>query len=115
MYCLIQQLSRRIGLANRSAVDELHNKIVLADVVKLADVGMIQSGDGSGLALRSLAESFGGRFDGDDAIEPRVAGLVYFAHTTRADGRKDLVGAEFVARRERHVLDLAQFTRSENK
>jgi hypothetical protein len=31
------------------------------------------------------------------AAQPRVAGLVHLVHAARADGREDLVGAEFVA------------------
>jgi hypothetical protein len=46
------------------------------------------------LGLRNL--------DRDDTVEARVAGLPYLAHAARADGRKDLVGAEFVADREGH-------------
>jgi len=40
--------------------------------------------------------------DGNDAIEAGVARLPYFAHAACADGREDLVGAEFFAHRKRH-------------
>jgi len=51
------------------------------------------------LDLRSL--------DGDDAVEAGVAGFPNLTHSARSGGREQLVRSEFVARRERHVLDLA--------
>ena len=37
--------------------EQLHDYIVRADVIELADVGMIQSRDGAGLALEPFAEA----------------------------------------------------------
>ena len=39
-------------------------------------------------------------------------GAIHLAHATRADGREDFVGAEFVAGLERHMTREVQFSRS---
>src|SRR5580658_5553445 len=73
---------------------------------------MIQRGDGFGFTLEALAELRGGDFDRDVAIQPRVSGAIHLSHAASAEGRKDFVGTESVARRERHLNDAAKFTRS---
>jgi hypothetical protein len=88
----------------------LHDEVVGTDIVDLADVGMIQSSDGAGLALKPLAEVLGGRLDGDDAVKPRVASLPHFAHAAGADGGEDFVRAECVANRNGHGLYPVQCT-----
>ena len=42
----------------RSAFDELHHEVVVADIVKLADIRMIQGRDGSRFALETFGELF---------------------------------------------------------
>ena len=70
---------------------------------------MLERGNRAGLALEPRAPLRIGRhvgrqhFDGDRAIEPRVAGRVDFAHPARAERREDLVGAEARAGGESHV------------
>jgi hypothetical protein len=70
----------------------------LADVEKRADVWMIQAGDGARFTLESFAQ-FGTirkmrrqNFDGDDAIESRVAGAVHLTHPAGAYAGEDFVG-----------------------
>src|SRR5262249_42185889 len=46
----------------------------------------------------------GQHFDRNCAVQACVAGLVDFAHATRADSGEDFIRAELCARRERHVL-----------
>ena len=58
---------------------------------------MIQRRDGSRFALEAFTELRGGNFDRHVAIQARVVGAIHLAHAARADGRKDFVGAEFVA------------------
>ena len=71
--------------------------VLFADVEQRADVGVIQLRDGARFAfeplakLRSGGDLRGQRLDGDDAIEPRVAGLVDLAHPASAQRRHDLV------------------------
>jgi len=92
----IEQLARAVNGRNRRAVHKLHHQVAwgfrrCSDIVDLADVGMIQSRHRARLAFESLRKSRLRHFDGDDAIEARVAGLEDFAHATRPDGRDDFV------------------------
>jgi hypothetical protein len=73
------------------AVDVLEHKIARPDVVQLADVRMIQRRNRSRFVFES-AEAFrvmghwrGEHFDGDVAIETRIASAVDFAHPARAE------------------------------
>src|SRR6516162_10499787 len=68
---------------------------------------MIQRSHHSSFALEACRELLLGNLHRDDAVEPRVASLVHLAHATRAEGRKDLVGPEFVACRKWHISDAA--------
>ena len=60
--------------------------------------GMVQAGDGARLALEPLAqirlvsEMSRKDLDRDDSIEPRIAGAIHFAHSSRTDGGEDFVG-----------------------
>jgi len=47
---------RLFTLKQSHAVNVLHDQIIRADIVDLADVGMIQRGDGFGFTLEPLAE-----------------------------------------------------------
>ncbi len=96
----------------RFALDVLHHQVIRADVVQRANVGMIQRGDGPRLLLEALGELFVGDFDGYNAVQPRVAGLVDDTHPARADGFEDLVGSQAFANRKRHRLS-GKFTRLE--
>jgi hypothetical protein len=80
----------------RRAFDELHDQVVGADVVKLADMGMVQGRDGSGFVFEAFGELSLRNFDGDDAIKACVARSINLAHTTCAYRRKNFVRAEFV-------------------
>jgi hypothetical protein len=86
----------------------LQRKLLVADVVEDADVGVLEVGDGLGFALEALAEfgalgqMRGQRLDGDDTVEARVAGLVDFAHASCADLCEDFVGAEMSAGLQAH-------------
>ena len=87
----------------RGSVDQFHDEVVGADVLELADVGVVEGGDGAGFALEALSEFGFGGFDGYGAVETGVAGFVDFAHAAFAKRREDFVGAEFVAWGEGHV------------
>jgi hypothetical protein len=45
-----------------------------------------ERGDGAGFALEAVGKVLRGDFDGDVAIEARIAGFPYFAHAAFADG-----------------------------
>jgi hypothetical protein len=63
----------------------------------LADVGMVQRGDGMGFPLESFTELRGGNLDRHVALQPGIMRFVDLSHAARADGCYDFVGAEFVA------------------
>ena len=65
--------------------------------MKNANIGVIQCRDSARFAFKAFRELFLRHFDGDDAVQPRVARPVHLAHAACADGRDDLIGAEFVA------------------
>ena len=93
------------ALGERLAFQVLHHQEVGAllrpDVIEMADVGMIQAGDGPRLALEALlqirvgGEVLGQHLDGHGALQPRVARAIDFAHPARARRPHDLVGAQF--------------------
>ena len=64
--------------------------LLFAEVVDRADVGVVEGGDGAGLALEARAAvrvgaQLGGQdLDGDRAIEARVPRLVHLAHARRS-------------------------------
>jgi hypothetical protein len=67
-----------VGCRDRRALDELHHQVVRSDVVNLANVGMIQRGDGFRFTIESLTELRGGNFDRDIAIQAWIARLPHF-------------------------------------
>ena len=78
--------------------DEVADAVLLANVVEMADIGMIEGRDGAGFAFETFA-SFGffgkmrgKNFDGDFAVEAGVEGAVDFAHAAGTEGRLNFVG-----------------------
>jgi hypothetical protein len=63
----------------------------VADVVERADVGMVEVGDGAGLALEAGADLRAGRevgrqhLDCDIAAQAGIAGPIDLAHPARTD------------------------------
>ncbi len=84
-------------------LEGLHYQVIRADIVKLADVRVIQRCDRASFALEAFTELGCGSLDGDNAVQTRIARLPHLPHAARADWRKDFVGAEFVAGRDRHM------------
>ena len=88
----------------RLALEMRHDQVVraidAADVVDAADVGMVQRGDGAGLALEpgpqiGIASNLTRQdLDGDRSIEACVAGSVDLAHAAGSEGGDDLIRAE---------------------
>ena len=75
----------------RSALDVFHHQVIGADIVKLADVGMVQRSHGPGFLFEALGELLLRNLDGDRAVEPRVPGLPHFSHPARAQRREDFI------------------------
>ena len=88
---------------NRRPVNVLNDQIIRSDIINLANIGMIQRGNGFRFALETLAELRGGNFDRDEATQTRISGAIHFTHSTSANKRKDFIRAEFIACREWHV------------
>ena len=92
--------------------DVLHHEIVgsvlMANIVENADVRMIQTGNGSRFALEALAKLLPARvvvwkdFDGDDAVETRIAGAIHLTHSSRSNAGENFVGTQTLASRGRH-------------
>jgi len=80
----------------------LHHQVIGTDVVERADIGMVQRGHRSGLSLEAVGESFVRDFDGDVAVEARIARAIHLAHAARADGREDLVRTQVSSGSQRH-------------
>ena len=84
----------RQGASKRFAIDVLHDQIVRADVVELANVGMIQRRNRAGLALETIAVLTLQALDGDYTIETRITRLPYLAHAACANRRNQHVGVK---------------------
>ena len=92
----------------RLAFQILHHQVadsvLLADVIELADVGVIERRNGARLALETffgvalVGKMLRQNLDGDGSLQAGVAGAVDLTHAAGADGRLDLVGAEFGSR-----------------
>jgi hypothetical protein len=52
--------------------NQLHHQVIRPHVVDLADVRMIEGGDGARLAFEALSETPGRDLDGDFALQSRV-------------------------------------------
>jgi hypothetical protein len=80
--------------------DKEIDSILSSDIVKRADVRMIQAGNSPRLSLQPLPqlrvsrESRRQHLNRDRTLQPRVAGLIDLSHPAGADGLQDLVGAE---------------------
>src|SRR5262249_21922535 len=75
-------------------IDQFHHQVVGADVVNLADVGVIEGGDGADFALEPVAEVLRGELDGYVAAHARIVGAVDFAHAAGAEWRQDFVRSQ---------------------
>ncbi len=84
------------------STNSITGMIVRTYVVKVADVGMVQRGDGSRLSFKAFCEIALRDLDRDDPIQARVAGLPHLSHAAGAERRKDFIRSEFVADSERH-------------
>jgi hypothetical protein len=82
------------ALSQRGPFHQLHHQVIPANVVELADVGMIQRGHGAHFARKAIGEALLGDFDGDVAAHARIVGAVDLSHAAGADRRKHLIRAE---------------------
>ena len=86
--------------SQRRSVDVLEHQVVRADVVNLADVRMVETGDGARVTLESpppvgVGGELGGQhLDGDVAAQTRVVCLPHFTHSPCAKEADDLIWAQ---------------------
>jgi hypothetical protein len=72
----------------------------MPNVVESADVRVIQTGNCFGFALETLVQfstidkKRGENFDGDNSVQTVIASLVNSAHSARANGGEDFIGAD---------------------
>jgi hypothetical protein len=78
----------------RRALDVLHYQIVRTNVVKLADVGMVECRYRARFALEALRKLFFYNFDCNSAIQSRVASTIDFAHASGANGFEEFISAQ---------------------
>lgn len=93
------------------AFNGLHDQVVLADIIELADFRMIQRRDRLGFPLEALAELLLGELHGDEA---GVAGFPYLAHASAAYGLNEPVGSELVAGGESHLRAAVKSSRTKS-
>jgi len=103
LHGVAQRLLEREWTAELSPLDKFHDQVAGADIVDLADVRMIQGGDGFGFALKARRELGGGDFYSHVAIQPRIMRAIHLAHPARAERRDDFIGPESCAGGEWHA------------
>ena len=79
---------------------QLHYQIVGANIVQLANVGMVHRGDEPRFPLETVTEPSAAYFNCDFAIEACVRSPVDFAHASGSDERFDPIRTQRLARLE---------------
>jgi len=91
--------------------DEERDALLVTDVMKDADIGVIQLRNRARFALESVAElrvaleRLWQDLDGDCSIKTDIARAIDLAHAARAERREDLVRAELCSGCQRHSGD----------
>src|SRR5580693_1533252 len=98
----VQELPRGVHRRNRTPFDKLHHKVVWPDIVKLADIVMVERRDGPRLSFKAFREGLFGKLNRNDTIEPVVARFIHFPHAARANRIQNFIRAETRPRREGH-------------
>ncbi len=70
---------------DRTAVNKLHHDVVRADVINLADVGMVQRRNRSRFAFKTLGELCSTDLDCNQTIQACIFCPVHFAHAARTN------------------------------
>src|SRR5262249_25895448 len=91
--CILQRLIDGQRTLEGRALDVLHHQVIRPDIVKLADVEMVQGPDSPPFTLESFAELVLGSLDRHDAIEACIPCLVDFTHPAHTNGPENLIGA----------------------
>ena len=94
------------GTAERFPLEILEDEVIGSDVVDLANVWVVDRGDGARLALKPAHIVSDQPLDRDRAIQASIVRLVDLAHTSRADHRLDFVRAKPRAGSQQHVVSV---------
>ena len=107
-----RQRSSTEALRESFPFQKLHHQIVIAvlrtDVVKVADMRMVERGNGPSFAFHALLQFRRRRkmgsenLNGDGSIQAGVPGAIYLAHASGPQRRLDLIRPEFHARGKGH-------------
>jgi hypothetical protein len=98
--------------AERFPLEILEDQVIGSDVVDLANVWMVDRGDGSRFALKPAYVGREHPLDRYRTIQTFIVRLVDLAHTARADQRLDRVWAESRAWSQEHVVSGDSIARS---
>jgi hypothetical protein len=106
----------RFVLSNRTAerfpLEILEDEVVGSDVVDLANVWMVDRGDGARFALKPAHIVGDQPLDRDRAIQASIVRLIDLSHPSRADQRLDGVRAESGPWSQEHVVGVDSIARS---
>ena len=92
------------GTAQHFPLQIFEDEVLGSDVVDLADVWMVDRGDGARFALKPAVVVGDQPLDRDRAIQASIVRLVDLAHTAGADQRFDFVRAKPRAGSQEHVV-----------
>jgi hypothetical protein len=90
--------------AQRFPLEILEDQVIGPDIVDLANVWVVDRGNGARFALKPAHIVGDHPLDRDRAIQSAIVGLVDFAHASGADQRLDRVRAKPRAGSEKHVV-----------
>ncbi len=95
--------------------DEIRRAVLFADIVKAANVGIVQSGDRPRFTLESVPKValrgvlVADQFDGDSSSKPRIADSENLTHPSFAQNGFDLVRADLCAKHKLRVSTIGLF------
>ena len=101
--------------AERFPLEILEDEVIGSDVVDLANVWMVDRGNGARFALKPARIVSDHPLDRDGAIQASIVRLVDLAHTSRADQRLDFVRAKPRPGSQEHVVSVDSIARGRDR
>ena len=102
LQCHVHGLRMRQRPARRLPFEVFQHEVIGADVIDLANMRVIQSGNRASFQLKTMSVFPVHALDGDDAIQPRVPRLPHLSHPARANAREDLIRTDAISLRQGH-------------
>ncbi len=97
LYGNIQSFARITLMTNGRSVNVFHDNVVIADVINLGHIWMVQRGNCTRLAFKSLRELGLLKLDGNYAAQSGIQGLPDFAHAAGPERGKQFIRPESFA------------------